>query len=258
MAVKYGSGPWPAAAFLHCQQSSAQRAVSQSQNTMAVKYGSGPRPAAHTAKRCFLNCLKTSLRPSIRPPSCTASKAPLKGRSRRAKTPWQWSTDHARGRERLSVCCLGKASGGVWWVWGLAARSAVPNVAFCTCKDKVSVCPCLTLLSAPVKLKTKFLSVCLSVCQSVRPSICVSVCLCLRRILLRRAPPASGWVRRIPSVCKASVCKSFCVRRLCVKASVCKSFCARRLCVKAPVCKKLPCVKASVCKAFVCKCFCVY
>ena len=56
---------------------------------MAVKYGSGPRPAAHTAKRCFLNCLETSLRPSIRPPSCTASKAPLKGRSRRAKTPWQ-------------------------------------------------------------------------------------------------------------------------------------------------------------------------
>ena len=30
-----------------------QRTVSQSQNTMAVKYGSGPRPAAHTAKRCF-------------------------------------------------------------------------------------------------------------------------------------------------------------------------------------------------------------
>ena len=26
---------------------------------MAVKDGSGPRPAAHTAKRCFLNCLET-------------------------------------------------------------------------------------------------------------------------------------------------------------------------------------------------------
>ena len=103
MAVKCGSGPRTAAhtakrrflncletsltfhspAFLHCQQSSAQRTVSQSQNTMAVKYGSGPRPAAHTAKRRFLNCLETSLRPSIRPPSCTAIKAPLKGRSRR-------------------------------------------------------------------------------------------------------------------------------------------------------------------------------
>ena len=77
------------------------RTVSQSQNTMAVKYGSGPRPAAHTAKRCFLNCLETSLRPSIRPPSCTASKAPLKGRSRRAKTPWQWSTDRARGQQPI-------------------------------------------------------------------------------------------------------------------------------------------------------------
>ena len=26
---------------------------------MAVRYGWGPRPAAHTAKRCFLNCLET-------------------------------------------------------------------------------------------------------------------------------------------------------------------------------------------------------
>ena len=69
-------------AFLHWP-------VSQSQNTMAVKYGSGPRPAAHTAKRRVLNYLETSLRPSIRPPSCTTIKAPLKGRSRRAKTPWQ-------------------------------------------------------------------------------------------------------------------------------------------------------------------------
>ena len=110
MAVKHGSGPRPAAhtakrCFLNCLETSlrpsirppsctageapCQRTVSQSQNTMAVKYGSGPRPAAHTAKRCFLNCLEISLRPSIRPPSCTAIKAPLKGRSRRAKTPWQ-------------------------------------------------------------------------------------------------------------------------------------------------------------------------
>ena len=97
MAVKYGSSPRPAAhtakrcflncldtslrrshspAFLHCPRSSAQRTVSQSQNTMAVKYGSSPHPPAHCAKRCFLNCLETSLRPSIRPPSCTASEAP--------------------------------------------------------------------------------------------------------------------------------------------------------------------------------------
>ena len=102
MAVKCGSGSRPAAhtakrCFLNCLETIQtfhspaflHWPVSQSQNTMAVKYGSGPRPAAHTAKRCFLNCLETSLRPSIRPPSCTASKAPLKGRSRRAKTPWQ-------------------------------------------------------------------------------------------------------------------------------------------------------------------------
>ena len=108
MAVKYGSGPRPAAqsakrcflncletssqafhslAFLHCQQSSAQRTVSQSQNTMAVKYGSGPQPVAHSAKRGFLNCLETSHRPSIRLPSCTARRAPLKGRSRKHQTP---------------------------------------------------------------------------------------------------------------------------------------------------------------------------
>ena len=36
------------------------------------------QPPAHCAKRCFLNCLETSLRPSIRPPSCTASKVPRK------------------------------------------------------------------------------------------------------------------------------------------------------------------------------------
>ena len=97
MAVKCGSGPRPAAhtakrCFLNCLETSRRPSirppsctageapcskgpVSQSQNTMAVKYGSGPRPAAYTAKRCFLNCLETSLRPSIRPPSCTASKA---------------------------------------------------------------------------------------------------------------------------------------------------------------------------------------
>ena len=60
---------------------------------MAVKYGSGPRPAAHSAKRRFLNCLETGLTPSS-----TASKASLKDRSPGAKTPWQCSADRARGR----------------------------------------------------------------------------------------------------------------------------------------------------------------
>ena len=108
MAVKDGSGPQPAAqsakrCFLNCPETSlrpsicppscsasfqlayvllplafvlhgsGQRTVPQGQNTMGVKDGLGPQPAAHTAKRCFLNCLETSLRPSICPRSCSAS-----------------------------------------------------------------------------------------------------------------------------------------------------------------------------------------
>ena len=38
---------------------------SKGQNTMAVKDGSGPRPAAQRAKRCFLNFLESSFKPSI-------------------------------------------------------------------------------------------------------------------------------------------------------------------------------------------------
>ena len=53
--------------------SSGQRTLPQSSNTRAAKDGSGPRPAAQSAKRCFLNCLETSFRPSIRLLSCTAS-----------------------------------------------------------------------------------------------------------------------------------------------------------------------------------------
>ena len=49
---------------------------------------------------------------------------------------------------------------------------------------------CLTLPSEPTRNP-----VCLSL--SVCLSACLSVCLCVRRILLRRAPPASGWGRRI-------------------------------------------------------------
>ena len=125
-----------------CIASSAQRTVSQSQNTMAVKCGSAPRPAAHTAKRYFLNCLETSLRPSIRPPSCTASKAPLKGRSRRAKTQWQWSTDQARGQQPHS-CTDSKAPlkgrscrNKTPWQWSTdrarGRQPMLPNVAFWT------------------------------------------------------------------------------------------------------------------------------
>ena len=63
---------------------------------MAVKDGSGPRPAAHTAKRCFLNCLETSFKPCFFLPS-----ARVQGPCRRPQTPWQWRTDRARGRQPI-------------------------------------------------------------------------------------------------------------------------------------------------------------
>ena len=69
--------------FQHCQQSFAQRPVSQGQNTMAVKYGSGPRPAAHSAKRRFLNCLETIV---SHLPALPVNNASLKHRSHRTKT----------------------------------------------------------------------------------------------------------------------------------------------------------------------------
>ena len=82
---------------------------------MAVKDGLGPRPVAQTAKRYFLNRLK--LAPNLDftcvsalPTAtllvsswswlsfCTASvQAGVQGPCRRAKTPWQWRTDWARG-----------------------------------------------------------------------------------------------------------------------------------------------------------------
>ena len=95
-----------------------------------VKDGLGPRPVAQTAKRHFLNRLETSsqtlnwppflhcqLPPCSCPPGagfrsaatllvsswswlsfCTASvQAGVQGPCRRAKTPWQWRTDWARG-----------------------------------------------------------------------------------------------------------------------------------------------------------------
>ena len=116
----------------------------------------------------------------------------------------------------LSVCCLGKASGGVWWVWRLAARSAVPNVAFCPCKNKVSV----------------------SVCPSVRPSVCLSACLsvCLSVCCLGKASGGVWWVWRlaarsaVPNVafcpCKNKVSVSVCLAvRPSVRPSVCLPAC---------------------------------
>ena len=65
-----------------------------------LKDGLGPRPAAQTAKRYFLNRLKTSskpwldLRSALRSKpwlSCTAPvHAEVQGPCRRAKTTWQW------------------------------------------------------------------------------------------------------------------------------------------------------------------------
>ena len=69
----------------------------------------------------------------------------------------------------LFVCCLGKASGGVWWIWTLAARSAVPNVAFCPCKNKVSA-----FVRLAVRPSVR-LSVCVCVCRSVGRSVCLSL-----------------------------------------------------------------------------------
>ena len=70
--------------------------------------GSGPRPAAHRAKRrakrCFLNCLETSINPGFFLPS-----ARVQGPCRRPQTPWQWRTERAHGRHPI-----------------------VPNVAFST------------------------------------------------------------------------------------------------------------------------------
>ena len=78
---------------------------------MAVRDGAGPRPAAHSAKRCFLNCLETSFKPCLYLPFCTASfqiaccvlqvffvwhsSGP---RTVSQGTPWQWGADRARGR----------------------------------------------------------------------------------------------------------------------------------------------------------------
>ena len=128
MAVKDGSGPRPAAhtakrCFLNCLETIASnlavscrqlgskdpvaglkhhgsegrtdraavgspgpRTLSQASNTMAVKDGSGPRPAAHTAKRCFLNCLETSFKPCCFLPS---ARRRVQGPCRRPQTPWQ-------------------------------------------------------------------------------------------------------------------------------------------------------------------------
>ena len=104
-----------------------------------------------------------------------------------------------------------------------------PPVSACRMVTCFNPCQCLTLLSDPRKKSRKMqlpaakASVCLSVCRSLGLSVCrsvglsvcrsvglsvcrsvsvgLSVCLCLRRILLRRAPPASGWGQRITLHC---------------------------------------------------------
>ena len=97
-----------------------------------------------------------------------------------------------------------------------------PPVSACRLVTCVTPCQCLTSLSDPIRKSRKMQlpaaeasgpsqssvgrSVCLPACLPL--SVCLSACLpawlagclslsSLRRILLRRAPPASGWGRRI-------------------------------------------------------------
>ena len=107
MAVKYGSSPQPAAAskaslkdrcFLNCLETShgsdlrirarglpALPAKLRSKAGLAEPkhHGSevriGPAAGSPYCQTLLSELPRTSLRPSIRPPSCTASKAPLKG-----------------------------------------------------------------------------------------------------------------------------------------------------------------------------------
>ena len=103
---------------------------------MAVKDGSGPRPA-HSTKRCFLNCLEASFKPSICLPSCIASfqklavfffcpppsfeahsklarrqasKRPVakarKERLRHSQTAWHWGTERARATACAAWRCF--------------------------------------------------------------------------------------------------------------------------------------------------------
>ena len=46
---------------------------------MAVKDGSGTRLAAHSAKRCFLNCIQTSSKPDALTAFPLGSKDPVAG-----------------------------------------------------------------------------------------------------------------------------------------------------------------------------------
>ena len=64
-----GSFCWPASNFLASSASHlaflphrcGQRTVSEGLNTLALKDGTGPEQAAHSAKRCFLNRLETTV-----------------------------------------------------------------------------------------------------------------------------------------------------------------------------------------------------
>ena len=105
MAVKDGSGTanllgsscsW----FSFCT-APVKGPFSQRQNTMAVKDGSGPRPAAQTAKRHLLKWLENLADfacPSALP-NCQLARVAFVLHSSGQKTPWQWRTDQARGRQ---------------------------------------------------------------------------------------------------------------------------------------------------------------
>ena len=91
-----------------------QTAMSQRQNTMAVNDGSGPAAGISECQTLLseLPNFKPSIRlPTFQPPiclPCCTAGSPLlafpstsKRRCRSTKTPWQWRTDRARGRQPI-------------------------------------------------------------------------------------------------------------------------------------------------------------
>ena len=122
---------------------------------MAVKDGLGPRPVSQTAKRHFLNRLET-IAPNLdfscvsalptatllvsswsRLSFCTTSvQAGVQGPCRRAKTPWQWRTDWARGpypRPNLDFSCVSALPTATLLV------SSWSRLSFCTASVQAGV-----------------------------------------------------------------------------------------------------------------------
>ena len=83
-----------------------------------------PTPGTNWLKQCLLNRTKkqcpSARRLVLNPPTSGLSSgtARVQGRCRRAKTPWQWRTDRARGRQPI-----------------------VPNVAFWTPRNQLQTLP---------------------------------------------------------------------------------------------------------------------